>query len=273
MTLPEFSLRGGGGLSATRVPPAWQSAGPRLGLALGGGAALGAAHVGVLQALHSHGVHPGIVTGTSAGALVGAAYAAGISVRTIERLVLDAQWSTFGQLTLSPRLGLFDSSALATTINNLGGDPLIEDLPRRLGVVATDMRERRAVVLKSGPLSTALRASIAVPGLFPPVIRDGRMLVDGGLAANLPIEAARQMGATHVIAVRLRPEWERVPIVRSADAIGRMERESSTTLISPDITEFSQWSTSDVPHLIQAGREATERALQRGMLPLTSIVA
>lgn len=232
-----------------------------LGLALGGGGALGAAHVGVLQVLQEHQIFPPIVTGTSAGAIIGGGYAAGLPLGTIERLVRDATWGTFGKFTLSPRLGLFDSSVLAATIEEVVRDPLIEDLPRRFGAVATDLWGRRELLIDSGPLSTALRASIAVPGLFAPVMRDGRLLVDGGLAANLPINACLDLGATQVIAVRLRPEWERVPVVRSAAAISRLERDKSTILIEPKLAGLSQWSSEDVPHLIEAGRIAAELAV------------
>lgn len=233
-----------------------------LGLALGGGAALGAAHVGVLGALAERHIRPTVVTGTSAGALVGAAYAAGMPIRRIEAMVRNATWSTFGKLTARPRLGLLDSSALAATIHDLGGDPRIEELPLRFGAVATDLRSRQAMVLTEGSLSEALRASIAFPGLFPPVRSGGRILVDGGVAANLPLEAARIMGADMVIAVRLRPEWERLPIVRSAAEIARLELEPSTILIQPDLRSMSQWSRDDVPRLIDAGRAAAESALE-----------
>jgi len=235
---------------------------PTLGLALGGGAAFGAAHLGVLQVLAARRIRPGIVTGTSAGALVGAAYAAGMPLRTIERTILDADWSTFGTFTLTPRLGLLDPSALARTIERLGGDRLIEELPIRFGAVATDLLARRSIVITEGPLGQALEASMAVPGLFPPVRREGRLLVDGGVAANLPIEAARAMGAETVIAVRVRPEWEFLPIVRSAEGIAALERDPSTILVHPDLRGYAQWSRADVPRLIEAGRTAATEALQ-----------
>lgn len=234
---------------------------PTLGLALGGGGALGAAHVGVLRALGERRLRPGVVAGTSAGALVGAAYAAGLPVARIERLVRQATWSSFGRVTPSLRLGLLDSSALLDTIAKLGGEPLIEDLPRRFAAVATDLRTRQPIIFSEGPLGPALRASIAVPGLFPPVITSDRVLVDGGLAANLPIAAARSLGATHVIAVRLRPEWERVPVVRSAESITRMEHDPHVLMIRPDLSGLSRWSRDDVPKLIDAGYRAAARAL------------
>ena len=232
-----------------------------LGLALGGGGALGAAHVGVLRAIHERGLHPSIVAGTSAGALVGAAYAAGIPIRRIERLVLTASWSTFGRLSPSPRLGLLDSSALLDTIDRLGGEPRIEDLPRRFAAVATDPRARKEVILDRGPLGTALRASIAVPGLFGPVVEGGRILLDGGIMANLPIRAAYELGATSVIAVRLRPEWERFNLVPTAASIAAMEGDPHVVTIRPALAGMSQWSASDLTRLIDAGYEAACAAL------------
>ena len=220
-----------------------------VGLALGGGGALGAAHVGVLKALREHHVLPKVVAGTSAGSLVGAAFAAGLSIAKIEEAVLDADWSTFGRLRPTARLGLLDSAALLDTIDRLGGEPLIEE-PRRFAAVATDLRTRRAVILDRGRLGPALRASIAVPGMFSPVVTGDQILVDGGLAANLPIAATHHLGATFTIAVRLRPEWEHVPVVRP-----------DVLMIHPDLDGCSQWSRADVPRIIDAGYAAASTAL------------
>ncbi len=233
-----------------------------IGLALGGGGALGAAHVGVLKALQECGILPSVVAGTSAGSLIGAAYAARMPVSRIEELVRAAGWSAFGRLRPSPRLGLLDSTALLDTIDRLGGEPLIEDLPRRFAAVATDLRTRQAVVLDRGRVGIALRASIAVPGMFAPVITGERVLVDGGLAANLPIDAARQLGATFTIGVRLRPEWEHIPVVRSAQRIAALEKSPEVLMVRPHLNGFSQWSRADVPRIIEAGYTATLASLE-----------
>lgn len=231
-----------------------------LGLALGGGGALGAAHVGVLKALREHGVVPRVVAGTSAGALVGAAYAARLPLERIEQTVREADWSTFGSLRPTPRLGLLDSAALLATIDRLGGEPDIEDLPRHFAAVATDLRTRQAVFLTSGPLGNALRATIAVPGVFSPIVIGDRVLIDGGLAANLPIEAAQHLGATFTIAVRLRPEWERVPLVPSSAHIASLETAPNVLMIRPNLDGLSQWSRADVPRIIDAGYTAAHTA-------------
>ena len=237
-------------------------------MALGGGAVLGAAHLGVLKALEVFGLAPEIVTGTSVGALAGAAYALGMSAAEIEELALRANWSSVGRLAPSARLGLLDPSPLDATVIALAGqDPDIERFPRRFGAVATDLRSRRTVVLSRGRLSKALRASIAIPGIFPPVMGDGQILVDGGMTENLPILACRRLGAEQVIGVRLRPEWDVVPF-SSAASIATLEREPNILVIRPRIKGLSMWTVSDVPALIEAGRVAAEAALSAsGWLP------
>jgi len=256
--------------TADRVrPPFPAGTTPGLGLALGGGAVLGAAHVGVLKAMAERGLRPQVVVGTSIGALVGAAYASGMDVDDMESLVLASGWSQVGRLSLTPRFGVLDSTALADTLSVRGVAELIEDLPLRFGAMVTDMRARQGVVLSSGPLADALRASIAIPGLFPPVARDGMLLFDGGLAANLPIGAARELGADWTIAVRLRPEWGLVPVAGATEQAEAWEHDPATLVIRPDHRGLSMWSTSDVPRLIDAGRTAAEIALdeaeRRGM--------
>lgn len=235
---------------------------PGLGLALGGGAALGAAHLGVLQVLESRGLYPEFVAGTSAGALVGAAYAAGVDLDQIEELMLKARWADFGKLTLAPRLGVLDSRVLRATAARIGMDRPIEALPIRFGAVSTDLRTRQEVVMTQGPLIEALRASIALPVVFPPVITDRQVLIDGGLVANLPIAAARGLGARWVIAVRVRPEWEYLPIAPTAHHIAQLEAEPSVIVIRPEVKGLSRWGRGDVPRLIDAGRRAAEAMLR-----------
>src|SRR6516165_1801830 len=152
----------------------------RLGLVLGGGAALGAAHAGVLQVLEEAGLNCFTVAGTSAGALIGAAYAAGLPSQVITDAVLAAGWTDFAQLRPGRRLGLLDTAPLADSIERLIDVPLIEELGRRFAALAWDVKTRQPVLLTEGPLTSALRASSAVPGLFPPVRIGDQLLVDGG---------------------------------------------------------------------------------------------
>lgn len=233
-----------------------------LGLTLGGGGAFGAAHAGVLQVLEERGIRAGIVTGTSSGALVAAAYAAGVDQQSIERAVRAFRWGAIARWSFSPRWGLLDTRAVTdAVIRTLGEDPRIEDLPRRFGAFATDLRTRRGVTIDSGPLSVALRSSIAVPGLLPPVRRGPQLLADGGMVDNVPVQAARELGADRVIVVRLHAKWENVRMMRTLTRTAELAADPSVVLIQPEMERMAQWTMSDVPRLIDEGRRAAEAAL------------
>ncbi len=234
---------------------------PRLALALGGGGTWGAAHVGVLQVLKERGIHPSLVAGTSAGAVIGAGYAADYDPYELEEMVTRAQWGNFGSITKKPKFGILDTEALARTIELIGGDRMIEDLPVRYCAVATDVKTRGAYAIDRGSVTHALAASIAVPGLFAPATHDGKILADGGLVQNLPIETAFQMGASHVIAVRLTAEWDSLPQFRTGTRVHELEIRDDVTLIHPKISGRSPWIPRDIPGLVAAGRAASESVL------------
>ena len=186
---------------------------PRIALALGGGSARGWAHIGVMRALERAGVHADIVAGTSIGALVGAAYAAG-ELDRLERWVLElrvADVISFMDLTLSG--GAFKGDRLIEFFRRGVPDRPIETLPIAFGAVATSLNTGAEVWLRSGSMLDAIRASIALPGIFTPVRHDNEFLVDGGLVNPVPVSLARAMGAEFVIAVDL-----------SSDIVGRRFR-------------------------------------------------
>lgn len=177
---------------------------PRLGLALGGGSARGWAHIGVIRALEQAGIHPGVVAGCSIGAVVGACYAAG---------KLDVLEDFARSLTKRRVVGLLDLRLSGASL--IGGDRLrrrlvadletrrIEDLPVRFAAVATELGAGHEVWLSQGPLIDAVQASYALPGIFPPVPLDGRLLMDGTLVNPVPVALARAMGADLVVCVNL----------------------------------------------------------------------
>lgn len=233
-----------------------------LGLTLSGGGAYGAAQAGVLQVLEERGIRPGIVAGTSAGALIGAAYAARLDADAIESAVRRFRWSHIARWSARPRWGVLDTHAVTDAVHRiLGEDPMIEDLPRRFGAYATDLRTRRGVILDHGPLSSALRATIAVPGLLPPVRRGGRLLADGGMIDNVPDRVTRALGATRTIIVRLHAKWENVRMMRTTAATADLVADPTVVLIQPDMARMAQWVTKDVPRLIAEGRRAAEEGL------------
>lgn len=174
----------------------------RIGLALGGGAARGFAHVGVIQVLEEAGIRPQYVAGTSAGSLVAALYASGMSGAQLRQVAVAMQEAAITDWVLPLfNRGALKGDALAQYVNQQVQGRQIENMSLPLGIVATDLRTGDAVVFRRGNTGTAVRASSAVPGVFLPVKIGEREYVDGGLVAPVPVQQARQMGANFVIAV------------------------------------------------------------------------
>ena len=174
----------------------------RIGLALGGGAARGFAHVGVIAVLEEAGFKPQLVVGTSAGSLVAALYASGKTPAQLQQTALTMQEVaiTDWMLPIFGR-GMFRGDALARYVNELVAGRLMENMAIPLGIVATDLHSGEAVLFQRGDTGTAVRASSAVPAVFVPVKIGAREYVDGGLVSPVPVRFARQMGADIVIAV------------------------------------------------------------------------
>lgn len=191
---------------------------PRIGLALGGGSARGWAHIGAIRALEDAGIHADLVCGTSIGALVGAAYVAG-ELDRLEAWVRGLKLQTVvGFLDFSLGGGLIKGEKLIAFFRDHFVDRDIRELERPYGAVATDLARGREIWLREGTVSDAVRASIALPGLFTPVASDGNWLVDGGLVNPVPVSLARAMDADFVIAVDL-----------NADLLGRHLRDAPAT--------------------------------------------
>ncbi len=175
---------------------------PKLGLVLGGGAARGFAHVGVIQVLEEAGIRPSLVVGTSAGSLVAAFYASGKTGAQLQQIAESMEEATFADWTLPIfSRGMLRGEALARYVGNQVNGKLIETMPMPLGIVATDLNTGQGVMFQRGDTATAVRASSAVPALFQPVKIAGREYVDGGLVSPVPVRYARQMGAELILAV------------------------------------------------------------------------
>jgi NTE family protein len=177
---------------------------PVIGLALGGGAARGFAHIGIVRTLIAHGIVPNVVVGTSIGAVIGGAYAAG-HLDTLEEWARSLQpRSVLSYLDI--RLtgsGLIGGDKLASQLEGALGQTLIEDLPLKFATVATEVRTGHEIWLTHGRIVDAMRASYALPGIFAPVLVGDRWLVDGALVNPVPVSAARALGAEIVIAANL----------------------------------------------------------------------
>lgn len=177
---------------------------PKIGLALGSGSARGLAHLGVIRAVEEAGVQVNYVAGTSIGALVGAVYASG-SIDSLESTFQKFDWKKMVSFfdVIFPKSGLIDGAKVRDLVRALVHTEVIELLPIPFCAVATDIQSGKEVVIRQGDLIEAVRASIAVPGIFTPVRSNGLLLVDGGLVNPVPVSVARAMGADIVIAVDL----------------------------------------------------------------------
>ena len=245
----------------------------RIGVALSGGFARVMTHVGVLQVLEENHIPVYAITGISSGAIIAAAYAAGSTTEEIKSTGAMTSFSSYARWTLS-KLGLAVNDRMTTYLQKILLHTRFEEMRIRLGVVATDLTTGQPVVFQGlGDVIDPIRATCAYPGFFLPVEIGGRWLVDGGISVNAPVEAAAELGATHVLAVYLRtaPESNGPPgnifqVVSRSFAIMqdrlRMEWEHIPHLVlEPDVTDFA-WDDFDrVPEMVEAGRRAALAAL------------
>jgi NTE family protein len=248
---------------------------PRLGLALSGGAARGAAHVGVLKVLRENGIKIDCVAGTSAGALVGGAYAAGMSIEELEELGRSLRWRHLGRMTLS-RLGIQSNARMEEYIRERFPVTRFEELSIPFAAVATDLRTGAPVVMRdAGDVAFAIRASCALPGWYIPVVDgEGRQLIDGGLVANIPSAAARALGADVVVAVDVNHEGAKflgVPtsivgvllqsIILMQRTAAKHQRHSADLVISPSVGHIRWDEMARGDELLAAGEDAARAAL------------
>ena len=176
---------------------------PKLGLALGSGAARGLAHIGVLKVLDEADIPLDFIAGTSMGAFIGAMYASGVPVAQMEQVALEIDWLSMAKLLapVVPTSGLSDGKKLVAFMSQLLPVRDFKDLRLPLAVTATDINTGEAIIIKQGDLLEALHASLAFPGIFSPVRFGKRFLVDGGLCNPIPADAARNLGADKIIGV------------------------------------------------------------------------
>ncbi|MRD46007.1 patatin-like phospholipase family protein [Caenimonas koreensis] len=253
-------------------PPAVKRT-PRLGLALGGGAARGFAHVGVIQVLEEAGLRPSLVVGTSAGSLVAALYASGRNSAQLQQVAETMEEAAFTDWTLPIfSRGMLRGEALSRYVNQQVGGKLIEQMPMPLGIVATDLNSGQGVLFQRGDTGTAVRASSAVPAVFVPVKINGHEYVDGGLVSPVPVRYARQMGAEVVIAVDISSEPEGNPSTDTLQillqtfaimgkSINSFELKDADIVVRPALTGVSGADFTVRRKSIEAGRAAMLRLM------------
>ncbi|MFM2274332.1 MAG: hypothetical protein RL211_204 [Pseudomonadota bacterium] len=248
---------------------------PRIGLALGGGAARGFAHVGVIQVLEEAGIKVDLVAGTSAGSLVAAIYASGkngVQLQQISEAMEEAMLTDW-TLPLFNR-GMLRGEAMARYVNTQVAGKLIEAMPLPLGIVATDLNSGEAILFRRGDTGSAVRASSAVPAVFQPVKIAGQEYVDGGLVSPVPVRSARQMGAELVIAVDIssapegNPASDTLQVMLQTFAImgksiNTFELRDADVVVRPVLLGVGSTDFGSRRRSVEAGRQAMLASLPR----------
>ncbi|MDQ3472767.1 MAG: patatin-like phospholipase family protein [Acidobacteriota bacterium] len=248
---------------------------PKIGLALSGGAARGIAHVGVLQALAENKIPIDFIAGTSAGALVGGAFASGMLLSELEALGRGLRWRDVGRMTMS-RSGVQSNERLEAYLRTRLPKTRFEELTIPFAAVATELSSGKAVIMKeTGDVPFAIRASCAIPGWYLPVLDDqGRQLVDGGLVANVPVSVARLLGADIVIAVDVNADGAKFlgsslsiisVVIQSMLVVQRVAAQAQLELadlvIRPHVGHIRWDEMGRADELLAAGREAVEESV------------
>jgi len=246
---------------------------PKLGLALGGGAARGFAHIGVIQVLEENGIKPDLVVGTSAGSLVAAFYATGKTGAQLQWLAdtMDESQFTDWSVPFMSR-GMLRGEALGRYVNSQLNGAKIEDMKMPLGIVATDLRTGEGILFRRGDIATAVRASSAVPSVFEPVRIGNKDYVDGGLVSPVPVRYARQMGADIIIAVDIssRPEDAQTSDMLKVllqtfsimgKSISQLELAQAEVVVRPAMPDVGSAEFAARKKSIEAGRAAMKLAL------------
>lgn len=250
----------------------------KLGLALGGGATLGAAHIGVLKAIEEMSVDVHCISGTSIGAFVAALYAFGIEPAEIEKEFQALNWLDISGFSFQKlKLGLLTNDKLGASLEEKLGNVRVADARKPLAIVATDIASGKKVTLTQCAVSQAVMASTAVPGLYAPVEIDKQMLLDGGLIENVPISPLQELGADLIVAVDLgaqrsyrKPDDLVDMLINSIDiAIDnatRLQTLKADLVISPGLSAFSRTDSGQVGKLVDAGYEACRSAFSNSDL-------
>ncbi len=243
---------------------------PTIGIALSGGGGLGIAHIGVIGVLVENEIPIDLITGTSAGAIVGALYADGITPAEMEEIVSEISWADFLVASV-PELGFFSTEGMVKKLEENLRSETFEDLAIPLGVIATSLDDGKEVVIDSGNLARGVAASGAIPVIFQPVEYGDMLLVDGGLVNNLPADLARKMGADIVIAVNLadnfrfegRPDGLIETGIRSYNILQRSHSVAvdADIEIHPDLDGVAGTDLNQYREIIARGREAAEKVL------------
>lgn len=244
-----------------------------IGLALGGGGVLGAAHIGALRAMEEQEIEIEYISGTSIGAFVAVFYAFGNKSDKIEEIVSELEWLDISRVSLS-RYGLLSIERLGDLITEYLGNKNIEDAQIPLTIVATDIYTGEKVVFDKGSVADAVMASMSVPGIFQPLEINGKMLVDGGIAENVPVKTVQEMGAGYVIGIDLNAKHNYEKPANIIDVImnslhflikvsDELQTKEADLLIKPDLSRFNRSDIEQISELMSKGYDDTKKILNQ----------
>ncbi|MGG3888913.1 patatin-like phospholipase family protein [Metabacillus fastidiosus] len=244
---------------------------PKIGLALGSGGARGFAHLGVLKVLYNAGIRVDMIAGSSMGALIGSFYASGLSIDEMYKIALAFKRKYFLDFTI-PKMGFIAGKRVKELIHLFTKGKNIEELDIPLAIVATDLYEGKKVIFKKGLVADAVRASIAIPGIFVPEKINGKLLVDGGVIDRVPVSVVKDMGADIVIAVDVSNVKKTKEITSIFDVILQsldiMQDElvfhseiASDIMIRPSVEQYSSREFSNIKEIIEIGEQEAEKHL------------
>ncbi len=237
----------------------------KIGLCLSGGGARGFAHIGAVRAFEEAGIKFDLIVGVSAGAIIGALYAAGVKSSEMERYGAALEMK---RVHSGPIFAPNDAANIGRIVTDIVGDADIEKFPTKFACVAVDLVEAREVVIDSGPVGIAVSASAAVPAIFRPVVRGEQHLVDGGLLNNIPSDVCRMLGADKVVTVDINSargggtkELGLVPVVKASLSIALANSSlkgfaNTDVLIAPDTARFKSTDKAGYDEMIEEGYKA-----------------
>lgn len=248
----------------------------KVALVLGGGSALGFAHIGVIKVLEKYGVNIDIVVGTSIGGLVGAAYCAGVSTETMTKFACKFRKIHFFDVNFNWS-GVFSGKGVMKSINKFLSNVKIEELEKQFACVACDLVKEKEVLITSGSLRDAVRSTLSIPGLFVPFYKDDQVLVDGGILNNLPEDIAMKLGADVIIScdvlkyckIEDRPTSVLETLIYSVNCstkeIQKLKSYHSDVLLQPNLTGITQMGfvKKDTLRAIKEGEIETEKYIKK----------
>jgi NTE family protein len=246
----------------------------KIGLALGGGAIYGYAHIGVIKVLEANGIIPDFIAGTSIGSLIGGTYASGLSIADVEKISKEFKWQEIVSVTI-PTEGFMSIDRLKNFVDKYSKCREIEDTKIKFAAVATNLLDGKERVFDKGSMGAAIRASCSLPAIFTPAVYDDGVFVDGGITNNVPINVVKNMGADFIIGVdviaKAKPNvlknhdifnivWQSFLIMIQENS-GFRSYKDADFMIMPDVKNFAPFDLSQKEKIIKKGEEAAENEI------------